>query len=76
MTTITNDKPQFIREKHGSLYDRGGADSYYGRLPTPHWYPNGSYNGEAVTNLTEEEIAEYMEGYNDNEEFGDKKNWF
>ena len=25
--------------KHGSLYDRGAADSYYGRPRDPHRYP-------------------------------------
>jgi hypothetical protein len=65
--------PQFDRERHGGLYDRGGADSYYGRPRKPHWYPKGTYNGDPVTNLTAEEIAEYMAGYDFNEECGDKK---
>jgi hypothetical protein len=65
----------FQRNRHGSLYDRGSADSYYGRERYPHWYPNGTYNGDCVLGVTEEEIAEYMEGYDWNEEFGDKKSW-
>lgn len=56
---------QFDREKNGSLYDRGGADAYYGRPSNPHWYPNGSYNGDPVTDLSPEEIEEYMAGFND-----------
>ena len=68
-------QPQFDRTRHGSLWDRGSADSYYGRPPTPHWYPNGTYNGAAVTQLSAEEIAEYMMGYADNEESGGKKNY-
>ena len=60
---------------HGSLYDRGGADSYYRRPMRPHYYPEGSYNGEAVTDLTDEEIAVYMQGYFDNEKSGDFKDW-
>lgn len=67
--------PQFNRERHGCLYDRGSADSYYGRPAKPHWYPRGSYNGEPVTNLTAEEIAEYMAGYNENEAANNKKDW-
>lgn len=67
--------PQFNRERHGSLYDRGSADSYYDRPRSPHWYPLGTYNGEGVTNLTAEEVAEYNAGYDFNEENGDKKNW-
>jgi hypothetical protein len=65
----------FERNRHGSLYDRGSADSYYGRERYPHWYPNGTYNGDCVLGVTEEEIAEYMAGYDWNEEHGDKKSW-
>jgi len=67
--------PSFERNRHGSLYDRGSADSYYGRERYPHWYPNGTYNGDCVLGVTEEEIAEYMAGYDWNEEHGDKKSW-
>lgn len=67
--------PQFNRERHGGLYDRGSADSYYDRPRSPHWYPLGTYNGEEVTNLTAEEVAEYNAGYDFNEANGDKKNW-
>jgi len=66
---------QFDRKRHGGLYDRGGADSYYGRSPDPHWYPEGTYNGTKLTDLTQEEIDEYMAGYNDNEASGYKKEW-
>lgn len=67
--------PQFDREQHGGLFDRGSADSYYGRGRKPHWYPLGTYNGEPVTDLTETEIAEYNAGYDYNERHGDKKDW-
>ena len=67
--------PQFDRERHGILFDRGSADSYYGRYAQPHWYPQGTYKGEAITELTPEEIAEYMAGYDYNEQYGDKKQW-
>jgi hypothetical protein len=71
--TTNTMQPQFNRSLHGGLYDRGGADSYYGRAIDPHWYPHGTYNGEKVTELTEEEVAEYMEGYDYNEQHGFKK---
>ena len=67
--------PQFDKERHGSLYDRGSADSYYGRPRNPHWYPQGTYNGDAVQTLTPAEIAAYNEGYDWNEQHGDKKDW-
>ena len=62
---------QFDRDRNGSLYDRGRADSYYGRAREPHWYPNGTYNGEMVTELTKKEIEEYNKGYNENTDFKD-----
>ena len=67
--------PQFDREQHGSLFDRGSADSYYGRPRNPHWYPEGSYNGTKVTDLNPIEIQAYMAGYDWNEQYGDKKSW-
>ena len=71
----TETLPQFDRNRNGSLFDRGTADAYYGRAFAPHWYPEGTGRGAKVTNLTKEEVAEYMAGYDWNEQFGDKKNW-
>lgn len=67
--------PQFDRERHGSLWDRGSADSYYNRPPEPHYYLEGTYRGEKTTDLNPYEIAEYMAGYQHNEQFGHKKSW-
>jgi hypothetical protein len=67
--------PQFNRKRHGSLYDRGGADSYYRRVSEPHWYPNGTGNKPKITDLTEDEIAEYNQGYFDNESDDSHKEW-
>ena len=61
--------------EHGGCFDRGAADSYYHRDRTPHKYPNGTYNGDAVVELTIEEIEAYNAGYDFNEQFGDKKDW-
>jgi hypothetical protein len=66
---------RFDRNAHGSLYDRGHSDSWYQRGAHPHYYPDGSYNGERITDLLPDEISEYMAGYHDNEEFGDHKKW-
>lgn len=66
---------QFQREHNGSLYDRGSADSYYRRRCSPHWYPGGTHTGLRIDDLTAEEVAEYMAGYNDNEVFGDRKEY-
>jgi hypothetical protein len=66
------DKIQFDRNRHGSLYDRGSADSYYRRKKDPHWWPEGTGHGTKVTELTEEELKEYNLGYDENNDF---KEW-
>ena len=66
---------QFQR-KHGSLYDRGSADSYYGRARDPHYGGVGGDSGPRVDQgLTIDEIKEYYAGYEYNERFGDKKDY-
>jgi len=66
--------PQFNRD-HGSLFDRGSADSFYSRPPEPHYWTHGTHCGEKVTNLNPLEIAEYMAGYEHNERYGGKKDY-
>ena len=61
--------------KHGDPFDRGSADSHYGRGRSPHKYPNGTGNAPRVEELTADEIADYHAGYDWNEQFGDKKEW-
>lgn len=72
---ILKDEPQFDRSRHGGLFDRGSADSYYRRGRQPHWYPEGTGHGARVTDLTKEEIAEYMAGFDANEKLGEHKEW-
>jgi hypothetical protein len=67
--------PQFDRKRHGSLFDRGSADSWYSRGQDPHWWPEGTGNGQKVTDLNPYEIAEYLAGYEHNEQFGGKKGY-
>ena len=67
--------PQFDRKLHGGLFDRGSADSYYGRPRDPHWWTEGTGHGEKVTELNAAEMAEYHAGYDYNEQYGDKKSW-
>jgi hypothetical protein len=66
---------QFDREQHGSLYDRGSADSYYHRLPNPHYGGVGGDSGPRVTVTDKASCKEYMAGYEYNEQYGDKKDW-
>lgn len=75
MTVTLEMLPQFDRKRHGGLFDRGSADSWYSRPRNPHWYPEGTGFGPRVTDLTDAEIAEYHAGYDYNEQFGGKKDY-
>jgi hypothetical protein len=66
---------QFDRRTHGSLFDRGSADSYYGRPRDPHYGGIGGSCLPHTTELSPEEVSEYMAGYDWNESYGDKKDW-
>jgi hypothetical protein len=64
-------------KRHGGPYDRGSADSYYGRSYNPHYYTGDSYNSTRIelADMSADEIVAYTAGYRDNEESGDKKSW-
>lgn len=63
--------------RHGGPFDRGSADSYYGRSYEPHYYVGATHQSERVelSAMTAEEIVAYTAGYNWNETYGDKKNY-
>lgn len=50
---------------HGSPYDRGCADAWYGRPADPHKYPLGLYPQGRVALVESSEIEAYMHGYNE-----------
>jgi len=64
-------------QRHGGPFDRGSADSYYGRPYSPHYYMGSTYTSARVelSDMTAEEIVAYTAGYNENEQLGDKKQW-
>ena len=64
-------------QRHGGPYDRGSADSYYGRAYSPHYYRGATYSSARIelADMTSEEIVAYTKGYTDNEQLGDKKQW-
>jgi hypothetical protein len=64
-------------QRHGSPYDRGSADSYYGRSYEPHYFTGATYSTDKVelADMTPEEIAAYTRGYNDNEASSNFKEW-
>jgi hypothetical protein len=63
-------------QTHGNAFDRGSADSYYGRPRNPHkGGSGGTYGFTPVTELTADEMEAYHAGYDYNEQQGDKKEW-
>ena len=69
---------EHFEQFHGSPFDRGAADSYYGRPAVPHWYPNGTYNEPRMSSedMSLKQLRAYFAGYQYNEQFGDKKQWY
>lgn len=63
--------------KHGDPFDRGSADSYYGRIRNPHKGGVGGGSGPRIESneMTAQEIADYGAGYNYNEQSGDRKEY-
>jgi hypothetical protein len=59
----------YYDERHGGPYDRGTADSYYGRDYNPHYFVGDSYNSPRVdlAQMTAYEIVAYTAGFRDNE---------
>jgi len=76
MCNVMKDKSEFDM-RHGGPFDRGSADSYYGRGITPHYYVGDTYSTDRVEEdkMNRHEIEAYMAGYEWNEKFGDKKDW-
>ena len=64
-------------KRHGGPFDRGSADSYYQRGRNPHYFVGATYSSLEITvdKMTQEEIDAYNAGYDDNEKYGDKKDW-
>lgn len=64
-------------QRHGGPYDRGSADSYYGRGFHPHYYKGATYSSTRVEqeDMTTEEMEAYRAGFYDNEEAGNFKDW-
>ena len=64
------------RERHGGPFDRGGAESYYGRPINPHWWPNGTGHGFYIPlKEGDEGYDEYMAGYRENSDAKNFKDW-
>ena len=68
-------KAEIYEQSHGSFFDRGSADSYYGRARNPHRGGVGGMSGPRIEATTAEELEAYHAGYDFNEQYGDKKIW-
>lgn len=68
----------YYDERHGGPYDRGTADSYYGREYNPHYFVGDTYKSPKIelAYMTAAEIVAYTAGYTNNEESGDRKDWY
>lgn len=53
--------------RHGGPFDRGSADSYYGRGCKPHYFVGGTNTSDMITDLTDVEFQAYMAGFEFNE---------
>lgn len=64
-------------KRHGGPWDRGGADCYYGRGPSPHYYEDHTYASPRITreNMTEQQIDEYFAGYTNTQRSDARKDW-
>lgn len=66
-----------INHRHGSAYDRGSADAYYGRAPDPHYYLGDTHTTKRIgkEDMTQDEIDSYLTGYNQETDRKDWGNW-
>jgi len=65
-----------ISKRHGGPYDRGAADSYYGRPRSPHYYEGATYaTKRIVCEPGSNEEYEYNTGFDDNEYEQNFKEW-
>lgn len=69
-------EPTLYSTRHGGPYDRGSADSYYGREYAPHYFVGDSYSSTRLemVDMSASEITAYTAGYRDNEASGSRKN--
>ena len=67
----------YYNERHGGPYDRGQADSYYGREYSPHYFVGATYDSPKIelAQMSADDIVAYTAGYRDNEANGNKKDW-
>ena len=65
----------YYDERHGGPFDRGTADSHYGREYNPHYFVGDTYNSPRIdlAQMTAAEITAYTAGFNINQQAQDFK---
>lgn len=63
-------------QRHGGAFDRGAADSYYNRPRNPHYFTGDTYSSQKILLESGPAYDAYQAGYDWNEQFGDKKQWY
>lgn len=63
------DQNEMNIKRHGGPWDRGAADSYYQRQFNPHYFegPTGATRRIPMVEMTEEQVEQYRQGYEENE---------
>ena len=74
---MTSDVRRPYTTRPGRPFDRGAADSWYGRPFNPHYFVGTTNMSEKVemAQMTAAEIAAYTAGYRWNEDAGGKKDY-
>jgi hypothetical protein len=74
---ITFETRKNYDERHGGAFDRGSADSHYGRPRNPHMFVGATYDSDRIdqSQMSPQEVQAYLAGYQWNEQFGDKKSY-
>lgn len=64
-------------DRHGGPFDRGSADSHYGRGINPHYYTGATHQSTRLeeVDMSEKEVQDYLAGYQWNELYGDRKEY-
>ena len=73
MLTEATTQSGYYDQRHGSPYDRGAADSWYGREYNPHYFVGATHDTPKIelAQMTPAEIVAYTVGYT-NAEFNGK----
>ena len=71
---MVEEKSMKYSKRHGGPYDRGSADSYYGRPFRPHYFVGATYQSKEIAiPVGTDEYEAYKAGFYENEASGSFK---